>query len=176
MVKHDFVFCLGLTRPTALLALFSKMCSTLITNPMKHRLLYLSLALLACCLPSCMGVYSSETPTQYGVAKKQLYTQMGMKVEDAKLPQGGSFAKADGEKNFGQAMTAVGTGIAVNAWSAVEQAKSGAAAATQQTALKTAARVEETTVRTIGSTATTLGSNPEANVGAVDAVGRVFRR
>jgi hypothetical protein len=84
--------------------------------------------------------------------------------------------QADNEKSFGQAMTAVGTSIAIHAWSAVEQAKSAASAATQQTALKTAARVEETTVRTVGNTATSLGGNPEANVGAINAVGQLFKR
>jgi hypothetical protein len=144
---------------------------------MKHRLFYLGLALLICWLPSCTFATRSDLGAD-GSQSRQVYAQLGGKGAYAGGvgSQGAMVVQADNEKSFGQAMTAVGTSIAVNAWSAVEQAKSAASAATQQTALKTAARVEETTVRTIGSTATTLGSNPEANVGAVDAVGRVFRR
>jgi len=137
---------------------------------------FLLVAMVALCGVSCVGIYSSETPTAYGTAKRQLYAQAGMKNTGIELPQGGSMASADGEKNFGQAATLVGTGLTVNAWGAVEKAKAGATAATTQTGIKAGAATEQARIQATERAATALGGNPEANVGAVDAVGRVFAR
>lgn len=120
-------------------------------------------------------MYSSETPTAYGTAKKQFYAQLGMNNEGINMPQGGGIEKADGEKSFAAAATAIGTGIAVTSYAAVEKAKSAATAATAQTGIKATAATEQARIGATQATATSLGNNPEANVGAINAAGALFK-
>lgn len=123
-------------------------------------------------LSSCVGVYSSKTPEG---AERQFYAQLGMKNEGIQLPQGGSINVADGEKSFGQAMTAAGAAVTAYTWGAVEKAKSAASAATAQTGIKAGAATEQARISATQATATSLGNNPEANVGAINAAGNLFK-
>lgn len=136
---------------------------------MLHHFLLLILCLL---MVSCVGVYSSRSPDG---AEKQFYAQVGMRVEGVTLPQGGEIKTADGEKSFGQAMTAAGTAVTAYTWGAVEKAKSAANAATAQTGIKAGAATDQARIQATERAATSLGNNPEANVGAVQAVGNLYR-
>lgn len=107
-----------------------------------------------------------------GTQTAQTYVQVGGK--------GGYVATADGfivqtdlEKSFRDAMIA-GTVIAGGIMSAsVEKAKDASAAATAQQQTKATAATEQARIKATERAATTLGSNPDANVGAINAVGNL---
>jgi hypothetical protein len=140
--------------------------------------LHILLAISCLFLVSCAaGGRTRSTTHADGRVEKDtaLYAQLGGKGGFVAQGDGGFALQFDGEKSFGQAMTAAGTAVAVSAWSAVEQARSAATVSTTNTATSAAAATEQARIGATASTAKTLGSNPEANVGAVEAVGRLFR-
>jgi hypothetical protein len=136
----------------------------------------LSLAIIACVIPSCTFATRSDRLSD-GSESRQIYAQLGGKGAYAGGVGGaGSMVvQADNEKSFGQAMTAAGAAVAAYTWGAVEQARSAATVSTTNTATSAAAATEQARIGATASTAKTLGNNPEANVGAVEAVGRLFK-
>jgi hypothetical protein len=137
----------------------------------------LSLAILACVIPSCTFATRSDRLSD-GSESRQIYAQLGGKGAYAGGVGGAGstmVVQADNEKSFGQAMTAAGAAVAAYTWGAVQQAESAATAATQQTGIKAGAATQQAQIQATERAATTLGSNPEANVGAVEAVGRLFK-
>jgi hypothetical protein len=138
---------------------------------MKHLAL-----ILACLMSSCTFATRSDLLSD-GSQSRQIYAQLGGKGAYAGGGggDGSMVVQADNERSFGQAMTAAGTVAAIASWASMEKAKTAAEAATAQTATRTAAATEQARIGATASTAKTLGSNPEANVGAVNAVGNLFR-
>ena len=137
----------------------------------------LSLAIIACVIPSCTFATRSDRLSD-GSESRQIYAQLGGKGAYAGGVGGAGstmVVQADNEKSFGQAMTAAGAAVAAYTWGAVEQARSAATVSTTNTATSAAAATEQARIGATASTAKTLGSNPEANVGAVEAVGRLFK-
>jgi hypothetical protein len=141
--------------------------------------LLIALALLSMMLVlvSCTFATRSDLSAD-GSQSRQIYAQLGGKGAYAGGVggQGSMVVQADNEKSFGQAMTAAGAAVAAYTWGAVEQARSAATVSTTNTATSAAAATEQARISASASTAKTLGSNPEANVPAVEAVGRLFKR
>ena len=139
-----------------------------------HFLLSLCCLLLVSCAAG--GRTRTTTHTDGRIEKDTaLYAQLGGKGGFVAQGDGGFALQFDGEKSFGQAMTAAGTAVTIGSWASVEKAKSAASAATTQTGIKAGAATEQARIQATQATATSLGNNPEANVGAVDAVGRLFK-
>jgi hypothetical protein len=137
-------------------------------------LVVLSFALI---LSSCVGTGSRTTTHPDGtVVETNVYAQVGGRSNYLRTADGSIMLNTDLDKSFGQLMTAAGAAYSVGAWAGAETAKTTANAATAQTSIKSAARVEETAIKATGAAATSLGNNPEANVGAINAVGGLFKR
>jgi hypothetical protein len=134
------------------------------------------LLLLILPLASCTFATRSDIGAD-GSQSRQIYAQLGGKGAYAGGVggSGSMVVQADNEKSFGQAVTAASTVAAIASWASAEKAKTAADAATAQTATRSAAATEAARIGATERTATTLGSNPEANVGAVEAVKGLFR-
>jgi len=133
-----------------------------------------SLLLIPLLLASCtLGLRNTVTPE--GSKDTMLFAQLGGKGQYATTPEGGMVAGADNEKSFGAAVTGVVAHSVANIWGGVEKAKSADAARTAQTATKADAAVQTTRITETGATVRSVGNNPEANVGAIEAVKGVLR-
>jgi hypothetical protein len=137
------------------------------------RLLALALCLS---LASCTLATRSDLSPD-GTASRQIFAQLGGKggYASGMTSPTAMMVQVDNERSFGQAMTAAGTVAAIASWASMEKAKTAADAATAQTATRSAAATETARITATERTATTLGGNPEANVGAVNAVKGLFR-
>ena len=123
-------------------------------------------------LPSCMNSFYEEVHPD-GTKIKHNYTQVGG-VGQAAPVSGGVALGFDGQKSFGQAMTAGVSAYTSGAYFGAEKAKTAASAATSQAKIKAGAATEQLRIKTVGNAATTLGSNPEANIGAIQAAGAIL--
>lgn len=83
-------------------------------------------------------------------------------------------AQYDNEKSFRDGMVGLATAGYFLGNASVERA--AAEEATKQLATKKAAEVSTTKIGATERAVTTLGSNPEANVGAIEAAGAVFKK
>jgi hypothetical protein len=119
---------------------------------------------------------TTDTTTADGTRHRQseTYSQLGG-VGGYASTAGGMAVQFDGQKSFRDAAILAGVVVPAGFAAQTERAASAAAAATRQTEVKSAAEVAKAQTAARASTATALGGNPEANVGAVDAVGRLFR-
>jgi hypothetical protein len=144
-------------------------------KPTLHTLLSLACLLLVSC---AAGGRTRTTTHLDGRVEKDtaLYAQLGGKGGFVAQGDGGFAMQFDGEKSFGQAMTAGGTAYGIGQWAGVEKARSAATVSTTNTATKAAAATEQARIGATASTAKALGSNPEANVPAINAVGNILRR
>lgn len=141
---------------------------------MKNPPLTVIFALLVLVLASCT-VATRQTYRPDGTKEQQLFAQLGGKGGYVGGADGSMAVQADNERSFGQAMTAASAAVAVTAWAGAEKAKTAADAATSQTATRSAAATEQARIQATERAATTLGSNPEANVNAINAAGSLFR-
>lgn len=107
-----------------------------------------------------------------GSKEKQQYAQIGGKGGYISTPEG-FIIQVDLERSFTVAATAATliTGSVVQA--SLEKAKDASQAVTNQTAIK--ATTEQTKIKAAQSTATSVGNNPEANSGAINAIGNLFK-
>ena len=144
---------------------------------MKTRLLLLAIALLGFLTPSCtIAANSNQTVNIDGSTEthNQLLAKLGGKAEYRSTPDGMDVT-TDDQSSFAAAATATGAVVGLLSYADIQNTKNLAAAATTQTGFKTAAATRQTTVKATADAAKTLGSNPEANVGAINAVGNIFR-
>lgn len=132
------------------------------------------LLLVGFALVSCT-VATRQTLRPDGTRDQQLFAQIGGKGAYVGNAEGGMVVQADNERSFGQAMTAASAAVAVTSWASAEKATTAADAATTQTATRSAAATEQARIQATERAATTLGSNPEANTGAINAAGQLFR-
>lgn len=133
------------------------------------------LALLVVFGVSCT-IAARQTVRPDGTREQQLFAQgPGGKGAYVGTADGGMVVQADNEKSFGQFVgAAAGTAIGLGYFSA-EKATTAANAATAQNAARTQAATEQARIQATERAATTLGSNPEANTGAINAAGNLFR-
>lgn len=142
-------------------------------------LLYWLLAVFLCCslLTSCETAARRKSTVAMDGTKQadtQLYMRWGGKGGYASTADG-FLTQSDLEKSFGQAMTALGTAVAVTSYASVEKARSAATATTQQTGIQAGAATERARIGATERTAKVLGNNPEANVPAINAAGNLFK-
>lgn len=133
------------------------------------------LSVVACVAVVSCTVATRQTVRADGTREQQLYAQLGGKGAYVGNADGSMVVQADHEKSFGQAVTAAGAAYAVGAWLSADKAATAAEAATAQNAARTSAATEQARIQATQRAATTLGSNPEANVGAINAAGNLFR-
>lgn len=139
---------------------------------MTHRFLILALAMLA---TSCtLGLRRKTTAVDGRKSDTALFVQVGGKGGINAPEEGGMMAGADNEKSFRDAAMAAATLGYFAGNRAVKEAE--AAASTTKELAKTNAGTEAARISAAERTATTLGSNPEANTGAVNAVGELFKK
>ena len=148
---------------------------------MKNHILRLLLALCSCALISCVGSRNTATITTSpdGSVVQQLsrdYAQLGGNTRYHRGADGSETFDADLSQSFGHAMTAAGAAIGIISWAGVEKAATAAVETTKQISVKSAAGVATENIKATASTAQVLGSNPEANKGAINAAGNLFRR
>jgi hypothetical protein len=146
---------------------------------MKNHILRLLLALCSCALISCVGSRNTATITTSpdGSVVQQLsrdYAQLGGNTRYHRGADGSETFDADLSQSFGHAMTATGLAIGMLSWANVTKASNAAVEATKQLSVKSAAGVSTEGIKATANTAQILGSNPEANVGAINAVGNLF--
>jgi hypothetical protein len=141
---------------------------------MKTRLL-LAIALLGFLAPSCTIAAGNETVRPDGTYQKsQVLAKLGGQANYDSTPDGMS-VKTDDQSSFAAAATATGAVVGLLSYADIQNTKNLAAAATSQTGIKAAAVTRQTTVKATADAAKALGSNPEANTGAIRAVGDIFR-
>lgn len=139
--------------------------------------------LTSCLLTSCAAGLRREVetvpkdPSMATVkSKTHFYAQLGSKggmKETA--PDGSKFAVgADSEKSFRDAALTAATLGYVKGNVDIKTAES--ADATKATIAKTEAGTEATRIGATERTIKSVGNNPEANVGAIDAAGNAFKR
>jgi len=144
---------------------------------MKTRLLLLAIALLGFLAPSCtIAANANQTTRPDGTYQKQtqVLAKLGGQANYDSTPDGMS-VKTDDQASFAAAATATGAVVGLLSYADIQNTKNLAAATTTQTGFKTAAATRQTTVKATADAAKKLGSNPEANVGAIRAVGDIFR-
>lgn len=148
---------------------------------MKNRyLLSLVLALYSFAVVSCSHRTETITATTHpdGSVVSQTQhnqTQLGGTTVYSRTPEGGVFYASDMSKSFGHAMMAAAAAVGMLSWADVSKAETLATEASRQAGIKATAAVQSQRLTSAAQTATTLGSNPEANVGAIDAVGNLFK-
>ena len=104
------------------------------------------------------------------------YAQLGGNTRYNRGADGSVTFDADLSQSFGHAMTAAGAAVGIMSWAGVQKAQTAAVEATKQLGVKSAAGVASDNIKATAATAQVLGSNPEANTGAINAVGNLFRR
>lgn len=144
---------------------------------MKHLLL---LAFLSCNLLSCTTAVRHKvtaTPTPAGIAvtkETDLYAKMGGQGAYDSTSGTGMKVVSDDEKSFSKLVGgAVSYGLGAIAGETV-QAYDAGKRVTEQLGITSKAATDQMLLQQKGQTATVLGSNPEANVPAVQAVGKLF--
>jgi hypothetical protein len=139
---------------------------------------FLLIVIIPALLVSCsFGGRSRITATPDGTTQRDtsIYAQLGGKGGFIANGDTGFTMQVDNEKSFGQAVSAAGAAYAVGQWAGVETAKATTAATTAQTGIKATAATDQQRIKATQQAATTLGGNPEANTGAINAVGGLFR-
>lgn len=133
-------------------------------------------ALLMLMLTSCSTYYADRSETEDGrKLDREFWVQLGGKGGFHRDSDGTITASADNEKSFRDAALATTTMVVSNIQAGVEKARSA-----DQTKVATTGIIEtETTnrasIEAASSTAQSVGNNPEANVGALEGVRRIFR-
>jgi hypothetical protein len=100
------------------------------------------------------------------------------------VPNGRLYASGlNNSESFRRSMQTVSTVATVTSLAATtmhaatqETKQSAIAAGTDQAAIKAAAQVDTEAIKATSETAQSVGNNPEANTGALNAVGNLFRR
>jgi hypothetical protein len=144
---------------------------------MKTRILLIVIALLGFLTPSCtIAANANQTTRPDGTYQKQtqLLAKLGGVANYDSTPDGMS-VKTDDQASFTAAATAAATLGVASIYGNIQNTKNLAAAATDQAGIKAAAVTRQTTVKATADAAKKLGSNPEANTGAIRAVGEIFR-
>lgn len=145
---------------------------------MKQLSALLTLLIAAASLCSCaIGLTNEKTiASADGSATKsktRLYAQAGSRGGMTESAAGDYAVGADSEKSFRDGMIAAGTLGYIAGNVSIKKAESADAAAASLA--KTVAGTEQARISSTERAVTTLGSNPEANTGAIKAAGDAFR-
>lgn len=139
----------------------------------KALLILLSFSLISC----SFGGRTNTTQTPDGSIARDtaVYAQLGGKGGFIANGGAGFTMQVDNEKSFGQAVTAGGTAYGLGQWASVENTRAATSAATTQTGIKATAATDQARIQATQATATSVGNNPDANTGALNAVRGLFR-
>lgn len=138
------------------------------------------LALFASLFVSCVGSKDTTLTTTFPdgsvtVQDNRSYAQLGGNTNYARLPDGTVMFNADMTQSFGHAMAAAAAAVGMVSWANVSKAATAAQELTKQKTAQSAASAQTARVQAASTSMQVLGSNPEANVGAINAVGNVIR-
>ena len=133
--------------------------------------------LLCLLFVSCTTAYNSKTEISQGKVKKEknLLVKMGGKAEFDSTEGKGMYVKTDDEASFKHGINGVvsygASALAAGSYDAYNAGKQ----ATAQLGIRSGAATDQLLIKTTGQAATVLGSNPEANVGAIKETGNLFK-
>jgi hypothetical protein len=132
--------------------------------------------LLPCLLISCAGLKTTSTVTRPNgevAVEDTTLAQLGGKLNFVKLPDGTTVYASDMDKAFGAGVAAGAAALAGYFWADLGKTRALADAATSQIGIKTAGATTQAGIKATADAAKTLGSNPEANTSAINAVGNL---
>ncbi len=133
--------------------------------------------LLCLLFVSCTGAYNSKTEISQGTVKKEknLLVKMGGKAEFDSTEGKGMYVKTDDEASFkagvGGAVSYGLGAIAGNSYDAYNAGKE----TTKRLGISSGATTNQLLINKTAETATKLGSNPEANIPAIEATKNLFK-
>ena len=130
--------------------------------------------LLCLLFVSYTTAYNSKTEISQG-KEKNLLVKMGGKAEFDSTKGKGMYVKTDDEASFKHGINGVvsygASALAAGSYDAYNAGKQ----ATAQLGIRSGAATDQLLIKTTGQAATVLGSNPEANVGAIKETGNLFK-